>query len=424
MTTGAFDVSAVRSRFPALSRLHEGRHVVHFDGPGGTQTCKPAIDALVDYLSRCNANHGGVFAAARDSDAILDDAHGALADFLNAPSADEIAFGANMTSLTFSLSRAIGRTLRPGDQVVVTRLDHDANVTPWTLAARDAGAEFRFVDFHPEDGTLNLAGFEAALTTNTRLVAVGLASNALGTVNDVKTLVAGAKTVGAKVFVDAVHYAPHGPIDVQELGCDFLACSVYKFFGPHVGVLWGKTELMESLPAYKVRPAADTIPDRWMTGTQSHEGIAGAAAAVGYLADLGRKYGSRHADRWTHLSGRSRDVHRGLSAIREYETGLCKRMLTGLTGVPGLKLYGLTDPEKLAQRVPTFSFTMRGRTPRAVAEHLDRRGIFAWNGNFYAIQTCERLGLEGHGGLLRVGAVHYNTPEEIDRLIAALHELA
>jgi cysteine desulfurase family protein (TIGR01976 family) len=364
------------------------------------------IDAMVHYLSTCNANHGGAFATSRASDAILDSAHRAAAALLNAPSPDEIVFGQNMTTLTFHLSRSVARTLRPGDEVLVTRLDHDANVRPWLLSARDAGATARFVDVHPEDCSLNLDDLRRQLSGRTRLVAVGAASNAVGTVNDIKAITTLAHAVGTRVFVDAVHFAPHGPIDVQDWGCDFLACSAYKFFGPHVGILWGRRDVMAELGPYKVGPAPDTPPGCWMTGTQNHEGLAGVAAAVEYLAEIG-----------------GGDLRRAMTAIREYEQGLARRLLGGLGERPRFKVWGITDPARLAERVPTVSITAAGCPPPALARHLAEREIYTWDGNLYAVELAERLGLEGKGGFLRIGLVHYNTAAEVDRLLAALDEL-
>src|SRR5436190_12585552 len=283
----AFPVESLRSHFPALQRVVEGGHPVFLDGPGGTQVPRSVIVAIAHYLSTCNANHGGVFQTSQESDQIVHDAHAAVARLLNAPSPDEIVFGQNMTSLTFHVSRSLALTWKPGDEVLVTRLDHDANVRPWVLAAQDAGATVRFIDIHPEDCTLDLADLRAKLTVRTKLLAVGAASNVVGTVNDIAALTKMAHAVGAKVYVDAVHYSPHGPIDVQAWDCDFLACSAYKFFGPHVGILWGRRRWLEELVPYKVRPCADTIPDRWMTGTQNHEGLAGVVAAVAYLEEIG-----------------------------------------------------------------------------------------------------------------------------------------
>jgi cysteine desulfurase family protein (TIGR01976 family) len=405
------DVASLRSQFPSLHGRADGQQPIFLDGPGGTQVPRRVIDAMVNYLTTCNANHGGVFATSRASDAILHNAHQAAADLLNAPSADEIVFGQNMTSLTFHLSRALARTLRPNDEILVTRLDHDANVSPWRLAARDAGANVRFVDVHPEDCTLDMEDLRRQLTPKSRLLALTCASNAVGSLPDVKAAIRVAHDVGALAYLDAVHYAPHGVIDVQDWGCDFLACSAYKFFGPHVGILWGRRELLERLPAYKVRPAPDAIPDRFMTGTQNHEGIAGVAAAVDYLASIAGPAGHR----------RSRLVA-ALTAIRVCESILCRRLLDGIAARPRFRVWGITSPSALDSRAPTVSITARDRTPEELARHLAARDIYSWNGNFYALELTERLGLEEKGGLLRLGLVHYNTADEVDRLLTALDE--
>jgi cysteine desulfurase family protein (TIGR01976 family) len=411
-----FDVHNLRRQFPALNRACDGRLPIFLDGPGGTQVPQRVIDALVSYLTTCNANQGGVFATSRESDRVLRSAHEAAADLLNAPSADEVIFGPNMTTLTFHLSRALARTWRPGDEVIVTSLDHDANVTPWALAARDAGATLRTCDIHPEDCTLDMDDLRRQLGPRTRLVALGCASNAVGTVNDVGTAVRWAHEAGALVFLDAVHYAPHGPIDVRDWGCDFLACSAYKFFGPHVGILWGRRELLGRLPAYKVRPAPEDLPGRWMTGTQNHEGLAGVVAAVEYLRDLGAAPAAGP-------DGPRRRLRAGLAAVQAYEAGLGKRLLEALAQRPRFQVWGITDPRRLAWRVPTVAITLPDRPAQGLAEHLAARQIYAWHGNMYAPSLTERLGLERRGGLLRLGLVHYNTAEEIDRLVAALDEL-
>jgi cysteine desulfurase family protein (TIGR01976 family) len=409
-----FDVQSLRRQFPALHRQVNGQTPIFLDGPGGTQVPQRVIDAIADYLGRCNSNHGGVFTTSRESDRILHEAHVAVADLLSAPSPDEIVFGQNMTSLTLHLSRAFAKTLKPGDQILVTRLDHDANVSPWLLAARDAGADTAFVDIHPEDCTLDLDDLRRKLTTRTRLLAVTCASNAVGTINDVRTLARMAHEAGALVFLDAVHYAPHGPIDVQAWDCDFLACSAYKFFGPHVGVLWGRKELLTQLPAYKVRPAPDTLPDRWMTGTQNHEGLAGVAAAVDYLATL---------DAGTSMTARRPRLRANLAAIRDYEAGLARQLLAGLAERPRFKVWGITQPDHIARRAPTISITDAKLAPLQLAEHLARHEIYAWNGNLYALNLSERLSLEERGGFLRLGLVHYNTAAEVERLLQALDSL-
>jgi cysteine desulfurase family protein (TIGR01976 family) len=405
------DPTPLRRQFPSLQRNVNGRTPVYLDGPGGTQAPQRVIDGMVRYLTTCNANHGGPFTTSRESDAVVRSAHDAVADLLNAPSPEEIVFGANMTTLTLHLSRAFGRALKAGDEVLATRLDHDANVRPWALAARDAGAEFRLVDVHPEDCTLDLDDLRQKLTPRVRLLAVACASNLVGTINDVKAICRIAHDAGALVFLDAVHYAPHGPIDVQDWGCDFLACSAYKFFGPHVGVLWGRRELLESLPAYKVRPAPETLPDRWMTGTQNHEGLAGVAAAVEYLAEIGAG-----ADRRARLRS-------AMNAIREYEAGLVRRLLDGLAQRPRCRVWGITKPDQLRWRAPTVALTAEDRTPQEMAEHLAAREIYAWAGNMYALELSERLGREARGGFLRLGLAHYNTADEVERTLAALGEL-
>ncbi len=405
------DIAALRQQFPALHVRRNGRTPIFLDGPAGTQVPQRVIDAISNYLIHANANHGGAFATSRDSDRILDDAHQAMADFLNAPSANEIIFGQNMTTLTLHLSRSLGKTWRAGDEILVTRLDHDANVSPWVLAARDAGATVRFVDVHPEDCTLDLASFRSQLSARTKLVAVGLASNVAGTINDVGLITSEAKKAGAKVFVDAVHFAPHGPIDVAALGCDFLACSAYKFFGPHVGILWGRREMLELLKAYKVRPASNDLPGKWMTGTQNHEGIAGVAACVEYLASIGVG------------PDRRAKLRSAMTAIQEYERGLARRLLAGLAERPRFTVWGIRDLNRLGERVPTVILTDRYLRPRHVAEHLAAREIYAWHGNNYAQEISERLGLEASGGFVRLGLVHINTEAEIDATLKALDEL-
>ncbi len=404
------DLAAIRQQFPALQRSVNGRTPLFLDGPGGTQVPRRVIDAMVHYLSTCNANHGGLFTTSRESDAILHQAHQAMADFLGAADAAEVVFGQNMTSLTFHLGRSLGRTWKPGDVVLVSRLDHDANVRPWVLAARDAGAEARFVDVRP-DGTLDSDDLARQLDGRVRLLAVTCASNAVGSMPDVAALVRQAHAAGALVFLDAVHYAPHALLDVRAWDCDFLACSAYKFFGPHVGVLWGRRRLLEELPAYKVRPAADSLPDRWMTGTQNHEGLAGVAAAVEYLASLGT--GATRRDR----------LRAAMSAIRQHEMNLVRMLLAELARRPRFRVWGQPADADPTRRAPTVAITCRDRSAAEVAGHLAAREIYVWHGNFYALELTERLGVEAQGGLLRLGLVHYNTPDEITRLVQALDEL-
>jgi cysteine desulfurase family protein (TIGR01976 family) len=417
-----FDVEALRSEFPALALEQDGRPVAYFDGPGGTQVPQRVIDAIAGYYRTSNANDGGAFATSERSDASTHDAHAAVADLVGAASPDEIKFGANMTTLTFHLSRSIGATMAAGDEIVVTTLDHEANVSPWRRLAEDRGLVVRTVDIQPDDVTLDLEALEAALGPRTRLVAVGYASNAVGTINPVREIVARAHEVGALTWIDAVHYAPHGPIDVRDLGTDFLVTSVYKWFGPHLGAVYGRADALERLPDYKVRPAHD----RFETGTQNFEAIAGAGAAVDYLASVGERFGADGADGAPTGSGSTRRARlvAGMRAIQVWEAGLGERLLRGLADIPGVRIHGIADPARVSERTPTVAITIAGTTPRAAAEALGRQGIFTWDGDFYAQALIERLGLADSGGVLRLGIVHYNTPAEIDRLLEAVQGIA
>ena len=415
-------VSEIREEFPAIQQKAGGRPLTFMDGPGGTQVHGSVIEAMGRYLTEANSNASGAFLFSQRTDETVASARSALADLLNASRPEEIVFGPNMTSLTFNLSRAIGRTLEPGDEIVVTRLDHDANIAPW-LALEERGIVVRHADFDPGDCTLDMGSLEEAITPRTKLVAVGYASNAVGSINDIARAASLAHAAGAWLYVDAVHYVPHGPIDVQALDCDFLVCSVYKFFGPHLGALYGRFELLEWLPAYKARPAGDAPPNKFETGTPSFEAMAGATAAVDYLASVGRRYGAELAAQYTDFEDRRLDLKMGMAAIRAYETDLSHRLVTGLQEIPGLRIYGITDPARLDQRVPTLSFTLEGTSPREMAQRLSEANISAWNGHFYALAVTERLGLEGRGGLLRVGLVHYNTAEEVDLLLGVLADM-
>lgn len=414
-TSTEFPVQWCRDQFPALQLAIGGRAAVYLDGPAGSQVPERVIGAIGRYLSESNANHGGRFPTSRRSDEMLEKAHRAVADLFGARSPAETIFGANMTSLTFAFSRALARTWKAGDEVIVTRLDHDANVSPWVLAARDAGVTVHHIPFHSDDCTLDLAGLRDRLSERTRLVAVGCASNAVGTINPVADICRSAHDAGSQVYLDAVHYAPHAFMEVDRWDCDYAVCSAYKFFGPHVGILWGRGQLLEDLQPYKVRPAADTLPERWMTGTQNHEGIAGVLAAVEYLADVGRRFAPRAATRRDALAA-------ALGEIGVYERQLCAGLMAGLAELRQVRVWGITDPGRFSQRVPTVSITHRKRSPIEVVDHLAGRGIFAWHGNFYALALTESLGLEPDG-LVRLGLLHYNTAGEVERLLAALEEL-
>jgi cysteine desulfurase family protein (TIGR01976 family) len=410
MTT--FDVDAIRALFPALSLTHKGRPMVFFDGPGGTQVPESVIEAVTGYYREANANHGGAFATSERSDAIVEDAHAALADLLGVD-ADEITLGPNMTTLTFHVSRSIAATLRPGDEIVVTGLDHQANVDPWIAAARDSEAIVRTWEPDLAECTLSIDALDEVLNEHTRLVAVGWASNAVGTINPIREIAERVHRAGAWLYVDAVHAAPHVPLDARAADADFVACSVYKFFGPHLGALYGRRAIMDALPAYKVRPASH----RFETGTGNHEGDAGAAAAVEYLADLGVRYGGAAGD-----ASRRSQVLAGMHAIRSYELDLYRYLAARLGELDGVRILGLSREADTERRTPTAAITIRGVPPRAAAEHLGRRGIAVWDGDFYATGLMERLGL-APDGVLRIGLTHYNTQAEVDRLIDELARL-
>ncbi|MDB5710955.1 MAG: Cysteine desulfurase family protein [Sphingomonas bacterium] len=415
MTTTAFPIDAIRARFPALSVNDPGGQRVYFDAPGGTQICNDAIDRMVAHLRAGTANAGGSFASSIDTDAMSVAAHEAMADLLGGQPG-EIAFGPNMTSLTFALSRALAQDWQAGDEIVLSRLDHDANISPWLMAARDRDVTVRWIDIDTDGGTLRLDELPGLLGPKTRLVAVGGASNALGTINDLRTIIDTVRAHSkALIYIDAVQFVPHVPTDVATLGCDFLTCSPYKFFGPHQGVLWGRAELLDGLAAYKVRPASSQPPAvRFETGTPSFEGQAGVLGTIDYLEWLGRLVAPGVNDRRSALLAAMR-------ACVAYEHTLGERLLAGLATIPGLRLYG---PPTMDGRVPTFAFTVEGHRPKDIAAHLATRAINAWAGHFYAIEPVGRLGLADSGGLLRVGLCHYNDASEVDRLIAALKELA
>jgi cysteine desulfurase family protein (TIGR01976 family) len=409
------DLEWVRAQFPSLALQVNGQQAAFLDGPAGTQVPKRVMDAVQGYFMSCNANTCGAFLTSRKTDAMLASARAAMGDFVNCDGR-EVSFGPNMTTITFALARAIGRDLTPGDEIVVTTLDHDANVAPWR-ALEERGVVIRQADIREEDCTLDLADLRRKIGPQTKLVAVGYASNAVGTINPVAEICRMAHEVGALMFVDAVHYAPHGPIDVRALDCDFLACSPYKFFGPHMGVLYGKREHLERLRPYKVRPAPNTLPDRWETGTQIHEGIAGVAAAVDYLAEIGERFASSQPTRRSKILA-------AYSVTQAHERALAARLIEGLLSIPGLRFFGITDPRRFGERCSTVAIRLADHTPTEIAAYLGDRGIFTWDGNYYALNLTERLGVEQSGGLLRIGLVHYNTAEEVDRLLEALREFA
>jgi cysteine desulfurase family protein (TIGR01976 family) len=409
------DVEWVRQQFPALRQTVKGQPAVFFDAPGGTQVPQPVIDAISEYLSKWNANLGGAFLTSQRTELIVEQAHQAMADFFNC-SPDEVVFGANMTTLTFALSRAIGRDLKAGDELLVTCLDHDANVSPW-VCLEERGAKVRTADIKTADCTIDMFDLQAKIRRNTRLVAIGWAANAVGTINNVQEAIRLAHAEGAVTFIDAVHYAPHGLIDVKAIDTDFLACSSYKFFGPHQGILYGKRELLQRLRPYKLRVCSEKLPDRWETGTQNHECMAGVTAAIDYIAEVGRHHSSE-------VHTRREAIVAAYEVFQQHERELAAQLISGLLAIPGLTFYGITDPAKFDQRTPTVAIRMEGYTPREMAERLGERGIFTWDGNYYAINLAERLGVQQSGGMLRIGLAHYNTAEEVERLLVELRALA
>ncbi len=412
MSTDPIELFRLRAQFPALARQVDGRAVIYADGPGGTQVPASVSAAMTAYLATSNANFGGVFATSRETTALVAEVRQGVANLLHAHGPDEIIFGQNMTSLTFAMSRALARTWQPGDEIIVTALDHDANVQPWRLAAEDRGVRVRTLPFSAPDMTLSVAALQQLLTPRTRLVALTAASNAVGSLVDLPPLITAAHVAGALTYIDAVHYAPHGVIDVQALDCDFLACSAYKFSGPHLGIQYGRRSLLETLTAYKVRPSSALPPGKWETGTQNTEALAGLRACLLHLAEVGGEASLSRAA----LIG-------GVQRIVAHEGGLSARFLTGIANIPGITVHGLCDPAGTAARTPTFGLTLSNRTPRQASEYLAARGIFVWDGHFYAQGVVEQLGLADAGGLLRIGFAHYTTSEEVDTVLAALRSL-
>jgi cysteine desulfurase family protein (TIGR01976 family) len=409
------DSAWVRAQFPSLKLQVNGRPAAFLDGPAGTQVPQQVIDAVQNYFLTANANTCGAFTTSRANDATIASARAAMADFFHCDP-DEVVFGQNMTTITFALARAIGRQFRAGDEIVVTTLDHDANVAPWR-ALEEKGVVIRQVDIRDADCTLDPDDLKRKITAKTKLVAVGYASNAVGTINPVAQITKLAHDAGALIFIDAVHYAPHGAIDVRALDCDFLACSSYKFFGPHMGTLYGKRERLLQFQPYKVRPASDALPDRWETGTQVQELIAGIGAAVDYLAELGRRHDATATDRRGALLAAYRTTH-------QHEMSLLTRLIEGLLTIPKLRFFGISDPSRFHERCSTVSIRIGDHHPTEIAKFLGDRGIFTWDGNYYALNLTERLGVEKSGGLLRIGLVHYNTAEEVECLLTGLNECA
>ena len=411
-----YPLEKIRGSFPSLSRKFNEREAVYFDGPGGSQVPQSVADAVSNYLLNHNANTGMSFVTSIETDEIITETLSACAEFLGCSDPNEIAFGQNMTSLNIQLASALSKTWGPGDEIVVTRLDHDANVRPWSLAAEWSGASLKKIEVNPDDCTLDMGSVAESISESTVLVAIGAASNLSGTINNLRELIGIAHSFGAEVVVDAVHFAPHSLIDVEDIGCDFLLCSPYKFFGPHQGILWGRRGRMEELPVAKLRVSTEEVPFRWMTGTQSHEGMAGTRAAIDHIAWIGREVSGNEG------LGRREALKIAYSAIEEHERELCLRMIQGLADIDGLKIWGITNPERIAERSPTVSFTHPKMVASEIGALLAERGIFVWAGNFYALELTEALGLEPEG-VLRVGLLHYNSMEEVNFFISSVREI-
>jgi cysteine desulfurase family protein (TIGR01976 family) len=407
-----FDVQVARAQFPAFEQRDNGRTPIFLDNPAGTQVPQTVIDAVVHYYRYDNANSHGVFATSQRTDALKQSARETAAAFLNANRPEEIAFGPNMTTLTLGFSRAIGRTFKSGDEIILTQMDHDANVNPWLLMAADRGLTVRWVRLDAETGTLDQQTYEAALNERTRLVCVGYASNALGTINPIKHMAKKAHAVGAQIYVDAVQAAPHLLIDVQDLDVDYLVCSAYKFYGPHIGVLYGKYDLLHAITPYKVRPAGDDNPDKWETGTGSYETIAGTKAAIDYLASFGE--GSSLRER----------LASSYAQIMEYERRLTWQLIEGLKQIPHIEVRGIVDSAQADERVSTVIFRLESKHPQAVAEALAKEAIYVWNGDYYAWETMRALNHHADGGMVRIGIAHYNTEDEIRHTVEVLQSLA
>jgi cysteine desulfurase family protein (TIGR01976 family) len=418
----SLDIDAVRAQFPAISKNNGATAPVFFDNPGGTQVPQTVVAAITDCLINCNANLGGPFETSRKAGEVFDQAHVAMADFVNAGSPREIIFGQNMTSLTFHMARSIGLLFTEGDEIILTRIEHDANVSPWLLMARDHGLIVKWLPFDTDTYEFDIGKLDELLTERTRLVCLNHASNMTGTINDVRSLTAKAHSVGALVYIDSVQYAPHGIIDVQDIGCDFLVCSPYKFYGPHMGVLWGREEVLKSLDPYKVRPAGSDLPDCFELGTLSHEAMAGVTATVDYFAWVGQSLADESYRARYSAAGNERRQHvcAGMQFLSDYELPLTQQLISGLQALPGVTVHGITDASAMDRRVPTISFTAEGHRPGDIAAALGRQNIYVWDGHNYAIEPASQLGLMETGGVVRVGIAHYNTMEEVDRTLEVI----
>jgi cysteine desulfurase family protein (TIGR01976 family) len=416
----------LRGQFPSLSRLSpDGSNpVIYLDGPAGSQVPLSVIEAISNYYLQHNANSGGKFPTSLETNDLMAAAHRAAADWFGASDPRECVFGANMTTLTLAFSRALSKTWAPGERIVVTELDHDGNVTPWKLAAADAQVEVATVRVDPSDATLDVEDFRRQVTPGTRLVALTCASNSVGSKPPLQELIAIAHAAGAEVYLDAVHYAPHGLIDVQAWQADYCVCSAYKFFGPHVGMLWGRLERLEQLTAYKLRPAPQHPPGKWMTGTQNFAAICGVLAAIDYIASIGQRLvDEQEAGRHTPLLSRRAAFELAFATMEVYERELLERLIDGLQAIAGVTVFGITDPQQFSRRVPTVACTVAGHSSAKVATALGEEGIFCWHGDYYAVDVCRVLG-QSEQGMVRLGILHTNTAEEIDRSLSAIARLA
>jgi len=410
-----FSIEAVRGQFPALSLTDKGRRRIYLDNPAGTQVPQAVADAVSRCLLATNANLGGYFETTIAAQSVVDEAHQAMADFLGAASLEEIIIGANMTTLTYHMSRTLGRALKPGDEIILTRMDHEGNVSPWLQLAEDLGLVVRWLPFDEKSWQVEEATLTGLLSDKTRLVALNYASNLTGSINRVKSLTAIAKRAGALVYVDAVQFAPHGLIDVQELGCDFLICSAYKFFGPHMGILWGRREIIDGLKPYKCRCSSNGLPERFELGTPQIELMAGLAAAVDYFAGLGAAAGEG--------GSRRQKIARAFEVSIAYENPLAQRLIDGLSDISGLTIHGITDRKRLADRVPTVSFTVDGIVPETIVRQMNAENIFLWSGHNYAWEIVHQLGIPAEQGVVRIGIAHYNTAAEIDETLESVHRV-
>ena len=418
-----FDLNSVRAQFPALSITDNGVARIYFDNPAGTQVPTGVATAMSDCLLKTNANLGGYFASSEEAGCVVDAARQSMADFLNAPAVDEVIFGHNMTTLTLHMSRSLGRLFKPGDEIVLSQMDHDANVWPWVLLARDLDLTVKWMPFDTKTFEFDARVLDGLLTDRTRLLCVGGASNLTGTINDIAAMCHQARDAGVITYIDAVQSAPHVATDVQAIGCDFLVCSAYKFFGPHHGILWGRREVLERLEPYKVRPAPAEIPDCFETGTQSHEDFAGVAAAVDYFEWVGATMAQEYAGRWSHLSGRPQTLHAAMDFLFDYEKSLAEQLIDGLQQFDGVTIQGITDADAMHRRVPTVAFTHDRVSAPTIAESLAKKNIFVWSGHNYAVEVAKALGIYDTGGAVRVGPVHYNSSAEIDQLLSELEPI-